>query len=81
MTRALLPFALLACAPRPSPEPLAPETASGFASAVVASLDDHCPPYQGQVRITYQGGAVEIEHGCKALESLGTGPKIGRTRP
>lgn len=81
MIRFLPLLALLACAPHPPAEPPAPETASGFAAAVVASLDDHCPPYQGQVRITYQGGAVEIEHGCRPLESLGTGPKIGRTRP
>ena len=74
MTRPLA--LLLACAP---PRPPEPESASEFAASVVASLDYRCSSQQGdRLTITYQGGAVEIEHGCRPLEDLGTKPKIGR---
>lgn len=78
MTRILPLLALLACAPSRPPEPPAPETASGFAIAILNHIADRCPPYTEQVRVTYQGGAVEIEHGCRPLDGLGTEPRVGR---
>ena len=76
MTRPLALALLLACAP---PRPPEPESASEFTAGVVASLDYRCPSQQGdRLIVTYQGGAVEIEHGCRPLEDLGTKPKIGR---